>query len=227
MYTVNTSTFWGNVQSFFGLVGGAMRLDPAAFKVALLDMRAAPLILSILLLAGISVTLGQSVILFANKVTPRRFISSLLLGGALFVVGVVIWVAIFQLIGRFVFGERLPFLQMLNVISLADAPFLLGFFVLLPYLGSFLEYILDIWSFLTMLVALNVALGLNFMQALLCALLGWVIIEVLKYTIGRPFVALDRWLKRAVAGTSLSSNIEELVRVPGGNMMGENKGGLR
>lgn len=225
MYTVNTGTFWGNVQSFFGLVGGAMRLDPAAFKVALLSTRAAPLILSILLLAGISLTLGQSVILFANKVTPRRFISSLLLNGALFAVGVLIWVAIFQLIGRFVFGERLPFLQMLNVISLAEAPFLLGFFVLLPYLGSFLEYVLDIWSFLTMLIALNVALRLDFMQALLCVLLGWIVIEILKYTVGRPFVALDRWLKRVVAGTSLSSNIGELVRVPGDNTRGENKGG--
>ena len=181
--------------------------------------------MGILLLAAISVTLGQSVMLLANKVTRRRFVGSLLLNGALFVVGVLIWVAIFQLIGRFVFGVRLPFLQMVQEISLAYAPLLLGFFVLLPYLGSFLEHVLDIWWLLTMLVALNMTLNLSFTQALFCVLLGWVIIEVLKYTIGRPFIALDRWLRRAVAGTSLSGNMQELVRVPGSGPMDEKTGG--
>src|SRR5947209_6980687 len=119
MYTINTSTFWGLVQSFFGLLGGAMRLDPAAFRAVQVSTGAEPLILGILLLAAISVTLGQSAILLANKVTRRRFVSSLLLNGALFVVGVLIWVAIFQLIGRFVFGVRLPFLDIVQEISLA------------------------------------------------------------------------------------------------------------
>ena len=225
MYTINTSTFWGLVQSFFGLLGGAMRLDPAAFRAVQVSTGAEPLIIGILLLAAISVTLGQSVILLANKVTRRRFVGSLLLNGALFVVGVLIWVAIFQLIGRFVFGVQLPFLQMVQEISLAYAPLLLGFFVLLPYLGSFLEHVLDIWWVLTMLVALNMTLNLSFTQALFCVLLGWVIIEVLKYTIGRPFIALDRWLRRAVAGTSLSGNIQELVRVPG-SPLDEKTGGV-
>lgn len=226
MYTINTSTFWGLVQSFFGLLGGALRLDPAAFRAVQVSTGAEPLSIGILLLAAISVTLGQSVILLANKVTRRRFVSSLLLNGALFVVGVLIWVAIFQLIGRFVFGVRLPFLQMVQEISLAYVPLLFGFFVLLPYLGSFLEHVLDIWWFLAMLVALNITLNLSFTQALFCVLLGWVIIEVLKYTIGRPFVALDRWLRRTVAGTSLSGNIQELVRVPGSSPMDEKTGGV-
>ena len=77
-----------------------------------------------------------------------------------------------------------------------------------------------------MLVALNITLNLSFTQALFCVLLGWVIIEVLKYTIGRPFVALDRWLRRTVAGTSLSGNIQELVRVPGSSPMDEKTGGV-
>ena len=213
MYTIDTSTIWHFIQSFFGLVGGALRLDPAAFKAvqASASVGIDLLTLTILILAGISLTLGQSVVLLANKVTPRRFVSSLLLNGAIFVVSVLIWVAVFQLVGRLVFGVKVPFFQMARAVSLAYAPLLLSFFVLLPYLGSFLEHVLDVWSFLAMLVALSVTLHLDFWQALACALLGWVLIQLLKYTIGRPIVALEHWLRQAAAGVPLSYRMQELV----------------
>ncbi len=183
MYTIDTSTFWHFVQSFFGLVGGALRLDPDVFRVVQLSANTELLTLLILIFAGVSVTLGQSVVLLANKVTPRRFVISLLCNGVIFVVSVLIWTAIFQLVGRFVFGVQLPFPLMARVIALAFAPLLLGFFVLLPYLGSFLDHVLDIWSFLAIVVALSVTMQLRFWQALVCALLGWVIIGLLRYNI--------------------------------------------
>jgi Yip1 domain len=225
MYTIDTSTIWHFIQSFFGLVGGALRLDPAAFKAVQTSAGTNLLTLTILILAGISLTLGQSVVLLSNKVTPRRFVSSILLNGAIFVVSVLIWVAIFQLVGRLVFGVKVPFFQMARAVSLAYAPLLLSFFVLLPYLGSFLDHVLDVWSFLAMLVALSVTLHLDFWQALVCALLGWVLIQLLKYTIGRPIVTLQRWLRQAVAGTKLSDQVHELVEVPWENTADGSKGG--
>ncbi len=225
MYTIDTNSFWHAVQSFFGLVGGALKLDPAAFTAVQTDGSAYLLCVLILILAGISVTLGQSVVLLANKVTPRRFVISLLANGATFVVSALIWATIFQLVGRFVFGAHLPFEQMVRVISLAFAPLLLGFFILLPYMGSFLEHVLDVWSFLAMLVALSVTLQLDFWQALVCALLGWAVIQALKYTVGRPVVALERWLRQTIAGSSLSVNTQEVVKLPGGNTTDEREGG--
>jgi len=214
MYTIDTSTFWQAITSFFAVVGGALRLDPAAFRAVQADANANLLMLLLLLLAGVSQMLGQSVVLFANKVTPRRFVMSLLLNAVLFVVSVLIWAIIFQLVGRLVFGIQLPFAQMGRVISLAYAPLILGFLILLPYAGSFLGHVLDAWSALAMLVALNVTLHLDLWQALFCALLGWAIILVLQFTIGRPIVALQRWLRRAVAGVPLSTHVQELVKVP-------------
>lgn len=225
MYTIDTSTFWNFIQSFFGLVGGALRLDPAAFEAAQTSTGVELITLTILILAGISVTLGQSVVLLANKVTPRRFVTSLLFNGAIFVMSVLIWAATFLLVGRFVFGAQLPFTEMARVVGLAYAPLLLGFFVLLPYMGSFLNHVLDIWSFLAILVALSVTMHLRFSQALVCAFIGWVIIQILKYTIGRPILALERWLRQEVAGTSLSDQVQELVKLSNGNTMDNSEGG--
>jgi len=183
------------------------------------DANANLLMLLLLLLAGASQMLGQSGVLLANKVTPRRFVMSLLLNAVLFVVGVFIWAAIFQLVGRIVFGIQLPFAQMGRVVSLAYAPWVLGFFILLPYTGSFLGHVLDVWSALAMLVALTVSLHLDLLQALFCALLGWAIILVLQYTIGRPIVAFQRWLRRTVAGVPLSTGVQEFVKkLPEQNM---------
>lgn len=225
MYTLSTGTFWQFIQSFFVLVGGALRLDPGAFAAVQTDHGASLLTLVILILGGISVALGQSVILLANKVTPWRFVISLFLNGVLFVVGVLIWAAIFEVVGRFVFGQDSSFSQLGRAIGLAYAPYLFGFFILLPYMGSFLDHFLDVWSFLAILLALAVTLHLDFWQALASALIGLIIIQALKYTIGRPAVALERWLRKVVAGTPLSGHVQELLGVAGEKMTDGNKGG--
>ncbi len=227
MYTINTSSVGHFIQSFFALVGGALGLDPAAFRAIQVSTAANVLTLFILILAGISVTLGQSVVLLANKVTPRRFVVSLLANGAIFVVRVLIWVAVFQLVTRLFFGLQPPFQSMARGVGLAFAPLLLGFFILLPYLGVFLSRVLDIWSALAMLVALQVILHLHFRQALLCALIGFGIIQVLKYTIGRPIIALERWLRQAVAGVPLSYRLQELVSVRHGKDEGKGSGRVK
>jgi hypothetical protein len=222
MYTIDISTVGHFMQSFFALVGGALGFDPAAFSAIQMSKGADVLTLFILILAGISVTLGQSVVLLANKVTPRRFIVSLLANGAIFAVKVLIWAAIFQLVTRLLFGMQPSFPEIARGVGLAFAPMLLGFFILLPYLGAFLSRVLDIWSALAMLVALQAILNLRFWQALVCALIGFGIIQLLKYTIGRPIVALERWLRQIIAGVPLSYRMQELVSV--GDIKDEEKG---
>lgn len=221
MYTVDISTIGHFMQSFFALVGGALRLDPSAFNAIQMSTGAGVLALFIVILAGISVTLGQSVVLLANKVTPRRFVVSLLCNGAIFAVKVLIWAAIFQLVTHLLFGLQPPFPEMARGVGLAFAPLLLGFFVLLPYLGAFLSRVLDIWSALAMLVALQVILHLLFWQALVCALIGFGIIQLLRYTIGRPIVAFERWLRQTVAGVPLSYRMKELISI--GDMKDQGK----
>lgn len=227
MYTIDITTVGHFMQSFFTLVGGALRLDPAAFNAISTSTVADGLTLFILILAGISITLGQSVVLLANKVTPRRFVVSLFANGVIFAVKVLIWVAVFQLVTRLFFGLQPPFQPMARGVGLAFAPLLLGFFILLPYLGAFLSRVLDIWSALAMLVALQVILHLLFWQALVCALIGFGIIQVLRYTIGRPIVAFERWLRQTVAGVPLSYRMRELVSVSDAKDQGKKSGRVK
>ncbi len=80
---------------------------------------------------------------------------------------------------------------------------------------------------LAMLVALQVILNLSFWQALVCALIGFGIIQLLKYTIGRPIVALERWLRQIIAGVPLSYRMQELVSVGDIKDEGKEKGTVR
>src|SRR2546430_17445506 len=78
MYTIDTTTIFHFLQTMWALAWGAMRLDPAAFK-AVEPAGTGLLITAIVFLAGVSETIGQSVVLFANRVKPGRFALSLLL----------------------------------------------------------------------------------------------------------------------------------------------------
>ena len=96
-------------------------------------------------------------------------------------------------------------------VALSYAPLLFSFLTLLPYMGTFINRLLSVWSFLAVLVALEATMSLNIWQALVCAIFGFVFLLVLKYTLGRPFIALEHWIRRATAGVSSTVEVKDLV----------------
>ena len=210
MYTIDTSSIFHFFQTFWSLATGAMRLDPAAFK-AMSTPGTSLLAATILFLAGVSEAIGQSVVLLANRVKPGRFVLSLLLNGLLFIVSAFVWGATIWGIATLVYHTHQPFLGVMKSVSLAYAPMLFSFLTLLPYMGTFINRVLSVWSFLAVLVALNTTMGLHLTQALVCALFGFIFLFVLKYTLGRPFIALERWIRRATAGVSSAVEVKDLV----------------
>lgn len=210
MYTIDTSSIFHFIQTLWALVGGALRLDPAAF-VAMNSPGTGLLAATILFLAGVSETLGQSVVLLANRVKPGRFVLSLLLNGILFIVSAFVWGATIWGIATLVYHTHQPFLGVMKSVSLAYAPVLFSFLTLLPYMGTFINRVLSVWSFLAVLVALDATMGLHLTQALVCALFGFIFLLALKYTLGRPFIAVERWIRRATAGVSSTVEVKDLV----------------
>ena len=189
MYTIDTTTFFHFIRSLLGLIWGALTLDPNAFSSVPNTGKATLITLLVLFLAGVSETVGQSAVLLANKVTPRRFALSLALSGGIFIFGAVVSIISIWLIGTFIFHTEQSIIQIMREVSLGYAPLLLGFFILLPYMGTFIEHALEIWSLLAIVVAVIVTLRLHFWQALVCTLLGWVIVQVVKYFLGRQLLA--------------------------------------
>lgn len=210
MYTIDTTTFGNFLHTLWTLVQGALGLDPAAFR-AVQDKAAYPVTLTILFLAGVSKELGQCVVLLVNRVKPGRFVISLLVSGAILVLSIIFQVSIIWLIGISIFHRHEDIVYLFSTISLAYAPLLFGFFILLPYAGSLLDHILDIWCLLAIVIAVSVTLQLPLWQALLCTLCGWLLYQLMKFTVGKPIVAIIRWLRQSAAGVSLSMKAQDIA----------------
>jgi hypothetical protein len=87
---------------------------------------------------------------------------------------------------------------------LGYSPYLFSFFTLVPFFGSLINALLSLWRLSAVILAVDVVLDLKIRQAVLCSALGWLLLQVLKSTIGRPIIGLTRVLRRYVAGVELT-----------------------
>jgi hypothetical protein len=209
MYTFDLTTIQGFLTSLWALLWGALSLDPDAYQSALDQKGGARLSLAVLFLAGLSITFGRSVILFANRVPRRRFFLSLVLSSLLLIAGVFFWAATVWLLATYLFGVKEPFRSVLIVVSLSYAPMIYGVFVLLPYLGTPVDIGLRIWILIGVVVAVYTLLPLALWQALLCCLLGWVALE---WVVRLPLVtAVESGLWRLTTGVPEILSTEDMV----------------
>ena len=192
------------------LIGQVLSLQRAPFEHMLVEPGGLRLALGVVFAAGLSLGLGQSVVLFTNHIRRSRFIASLLVGGALYVLGFLFLIASIWLVASTAFGREQLFIPLVRAVGLSYAPYLFGFFVLTPYLGSFFGVILSLWNLGALLIALGVTLDLSLFQALFCSALGWLLLQVVGRTVGRPIQALARFTRRLAAGQSVELNRQRL-----------------
>jgi hypothetical protein len=185
------------------VIAGALRLDPAAFETVLQRPDGLRVAVLLLVLAGLSQALGQSVALFANRVRPWRFAASLLLGAALFALSVVLWGVALDLSSRLGFGRSASLERVVEVVGLAHAPRLLGALVLTPYFGTAIGAALATWTLLALTVGARVAFGVGLIEALILLGVAWLISEAASRTIGRPLVRAVAAVRRYVAGAAM------------------------
>lgn len=166
--------------------------------------------LLVVCLAALSESLGQSVVLFINRVRFKRFIMALMISTVSHTVGYVLWTTSVWLVGTYVFHRNEGFAVMASAVGLAYAPQLLAFFVLTPFIGNAFSWLLSLWSLLAIVVAVRVGLGLETWEAIVTSGLGWTLIQIWKRTLGRPIYALGRWLQRRAAGVPLQYTQRDL-----------------
>lgn len=197
---------------FLDLVKGAIALDPQSF-VRLQELpQGEQIALCVILLAAFSQALAQSIVLFINRVSPLRFVLSLLISTLLFAFGWLFWGASTLVVQHIMFGPDASWRQVGLTLSLAYAPQLLSIWVALPYFGVPIFVLLSIWTFLAFLTGMTTVLGLQTWQAFWCGALGWLVVQVLQRTIGRPISNIGRWLQTVAAGTPLMRNLQEFQR---------------
>jgi hypothetical protein len=183
------------------VAGGVLSLDPAVFTAVLSTAGGGWVALAILFVAGISDMLGQSVVLFANRVSPRRFWVSVFMSALVLAFSIVVWAVSIWLVVRFIFALDGVLTNIFILVALSQAPLVFSFLSLMPYLGSLIYRVVRIWSLLALVVAVKAVAGAVFWQGILACLIGWLFVE---FIIHMPFLrikAVDAWLWRVMTGT--------------------------
>lgn len=201
---IGIASLWQTIQQ-------AMRLNQSVFAEIQQVPGGLGMALIIVTLAGLSESLGQSVVLFINRLPPRRFVLALMITAASHLGGYVVWTVTVWLVGVYVFGQAVSLHAVACVVGLAYAPQTLAFFELTPFLGNPFSILLTLWSMVAIVMAVRMGLHLELWQALLASGLGWVFIQIWRRTIGRPIYALGRWLQRRAAGVPLEFTLSDVA----------------
>lgn len=209
MLESDITTLAGFLDTIWILIREILKLNPAAFEVVLASPDVELLSLAILVLAELSMVIGQSVVLFANRIPRGRFIFSLMMSALGLVMGVIFWAFTIWALSAWLFDQQRPFTSVLLVVSLSQVPLLFGFLILLPYLGNIIHAVLRIWTLLALLTGVMVLFNYNLWTAIICTLLGWLSIELINRL--QIIQTLERWLWRTITHTPKQRDTEEIV----------------
>jgi len=196
---------------FWEVIGYVLALNTEAFRIAAGLPQGEQIALFIVLLAGLSLGIGQSVILFFNQVQPLRFCISLLINALLYVGGFLALVGATRLITLMPGSTTVPFSTLVTVLGIAYAPLLFSFFGALPYLGVPILNVLSVWHLLAMVVGFGAVANLGIFTAFGYVGFGWVLLQIIERTIGRPVVELARRLANTAAGVDLKRDRRDLI----------------
>ncbi len=197
-------------EQFWQLVGDALSISPALFP-NLADATYGPWIaLLVLLLAALSEGIGQSIVLFANRVKPFNFVLSLITSALIFAITYLFWVASIWLVVELVFKINIPVYGLAFALALCYAPKMLGFLAALPYFGMPISAVLSIWTLLSILLGLRNTTGLTLWRSVIAAGGGWLVLQMGQRTVGRPLAQITRWIKTKSAGFPLITDWAEL-----------------
>lgn len=201
---------FASIPSFTETILRALALDASIFTAIQTSPQGLGVALIVILLAGLSEATGQSIVLFLNQVTPRRFSLTLIISAVSHFAGFVLWAAIIWLIGRYLFDRDLPMLAVASTVGLAYAPRLFSFFVLTPFFGNMFSLLLSLWSLLAIVIAIQAGLHMTLWQAVAASGLGWLLVQLWQRTLGRPIYAVDAWLKRRAAGVPMQFTLRDV-----------------
>lgn len=209
MYEFDLSSVGGWLTAVYHIIVGIIKFDPAMYQAVVAHPSAPSLALAVLLVVGLSISIGHSVVLFVNRVERRRFILSFTLSAITFMLGVFLltfsaWLTVIAL-----FDVRPAFEEVLIVIGLSFAPFIFGLFIIIPYLGHILEYGLRIWALMAALVGVFTIFDITLFAALFSGVLGWMLFEVISNI--AVLLTVEQWFWRKATGKSGFVESQEAV----------------
>jgi len=197
--------------SMLGLVGGSLRLDPQVFQAAFdAGRQGTGLLIWIVLVGGLSLMIGHSVVLFANRVSKARLVISLILGAIKFLLDVLIVVLVVWGMANLLSERSWLLGQVGRAVALASAPYWFSLFFLIPYLGLILERVLKFYVILALIVAVQSTFGLPFLDAILASALALLLAQVISGVLGKLFDPLADRITDVLVGDVRLKNAREI-----------------
>ncbi len=170
-------------------------------------------IVAIVVLASISEAIGQSVVLFVNRVKKHRFIAALLSSSVIYFINYFFLVISISFILRVFLGiEISKKYSIFFIVALAYIPRLFGFLVFSPMIGSVINILLRIWGMLILHMSLVVILGLANHEAIYIVLLSFLVSLIIRHSFGYPLIAWARALTKRVSATDLDLDPNKLTK---------------
>ncbi len=195
------------------LIGGSFSLNQSAFQTIVQLPQGRTLALLIVLFAGLSLAIGQSIVLFVNQVRPVRFILSLLLNTVLFALGYLFLVFSTWLTGFIPGFTMVSWGALVRALGLSYAPLLFSFLGAMAYAGVPILNLLSVWHLLAMVVGVGAIAQENIPLAFLHVAFGWFVLQLLKGSVGRPIARLGQRMTHRVAGVELVQRRSELRQI--------------
>jgi hypothetical protein len=207
--------FFAGIIEYFALlwagITNALWLNPRVFEVVEQYQQSRWVVAGIVLLAGASTLLGQSAVLFINRVRKSRFVISLVTNGLIFIISYISWGFTVWVVGRILFEVNPPLGQFVRMVGLSTAPLVFAFLVLIPWMGPFVGKVLNIWSFLILFAIVQYEFKIGYWGALICVGLGWLVSLALTNVLGKPVVALRNKVFQMVTGSALDVTAEDML----------------
>jgi hypothetical protein len=203
--------FW---QQFWELVVGGLTLDPEVFVKVGDSLQDRWVASTVVLLAGFSQAIGQSIVLFANRIKPLRFGLSLAVSALIYFVTFIVWVLCIWVSVHLLWRDSFTVENVFRGLAVSYAPQLLGFLVAAPYFGMPIAVLLSIWTLLAVFVGIESTTNLSSWQAVLAVGFGWLLLQLGQRTIGQPLARLEQWLTSLSAGhqvTTRPANLDTLL----------------
>ncbi len=166
-------------------------------------------VVTLLLTIGVSVAIGRSYVLLANRVTPVRLVASMLLGIVILAVSLLVWTTAVFWIGRYFYDITftLNYWESFALVVLMFSPLTQAWLGLMPYLGSCFIRLQYVFSVVLLWLAMLIV-GFRPVQALVVILAGGAVLLIAQRTILLPLIALQN----RAAGTHLRKRYRNVIR---------------
>lgn len=195
---------WDVFTAFFSRVESGLQLLLSAPNRDMLTFQ-------IVAIVGLSEAIGQSVVLFANRVKPARFLLSLLVAMLLFVVGYLLWAGSLWLLMQWLLETPIEWPLVAGAVAVSFIPLLLAFLGFLPYAGQPIMQLLYVISFYYLVTLLVRVSPLNLGESLFAAIIGLIIVLLLRGTVGKIISRVADKVLGVAAGTPLKFDLDDAI----------------